>query len=347
MVALDNASGDIAPVVMTERLLRLPDDMLSTYRLTAPVHRILALQTAFVAGCCQQAQEVGAAACAVKFPYSWQKRLVAFRSLPDGTDPAVEADSATPPELCVGVVGCGSVGAAAVRALLDAGFPAASIVVSTRSPAKQAKLAARGVRVTFDNEAVAARAHLLVLAVLPAQLAEAARAVRPHLAPRTVVLSLVGATPLPKLRQLLGTDAVLRARVDMAAARAALADAEAATAAAAAAGRGADTAAADGALPPAAVLDLAAASLAPDAAACRELLDVLPAALTGLELGEDEGRALAAECLFGRIADDEARAALVGALDAGADDEAAANVPALLKRRIEAALEPLVVVPFR
>ena len=38
---------------------------------------------------------------------------------------------------------------------------------------------------------------------------------------------------------------------------------------------------------------------------------------------------------------------LVGALDAGADDEAAANVPALLKRRIEAALEPLVVVPFR
>ena len=47
------------------------------------------------------------------------------------------------------------------------------------------------------------------------------------------------------------------------------------------------------------------------------------------------------------IADDEARAALVGALDAGADDEAAANVPALLKRRIEAALEPLVVVPFR
>ena len=61
----------------------------------------------------------------------------------------------------------------------------------------------------------------------------------------------------------------------------------------------------------------------------------------------EKGRALAAECLFGRIADDEARAALVGALDAGADDEAAANVPALLKRRIEAALEPLVVVPFR
>ena len=58
MLALNNAS-DIAPVVMTERLLRLPDDMLSTYRLTAPVHRILSLQTAFVAGCCQQAQEVG------------------------------------------------------------------------------------------------------------------------------------------------------------------------------------------------------------------------------------------------------------------------------------------------
>ena len=55
MVTADNAS-DIAPVVMTERLLRLPDDMLSTYRLTAPVHRILSLQTAFVAGCCQQAQ---------------------------------------------------------------------------------------------------------------------------------------------------------------------------------------------------------------------------------------------------------------------------------------------------
>ena len=33
----------------SSRLLRLPDDMLSTYRLTAPVHRILSLQTAFVA----------------------------------------------------------------------------------------------------------------------------------------------------------------------------------------------------------------------------------------------------------------------------------------------------------
>ena len=43
--------------------------------------------------------------------------------------------------------------------------------------------------------------------------------------PRAVVIWLVGAMPLPKLRQLLHTDAVLPACIDMA--RAAHADAEA------------------------------------------------------------------------------------------------------------------------
>ena len=55
----------------------------------------------------------------------------------------------------------------------------------------------------FDNALVARRANLIILAVLPAHLQEVARTSKPP--PHALVVSLVGATPLAKIRSLFGT----------------------------------------------------------------------------------------------------------------------------------------------
>mgnify|MGYP002046016569 CR=1 FL=1 len=79
-------------------------------------------------------------------------------------------DVSAPPEVLVGVIGCGALGTIVVQMLLDAGFAPSQLLVSTRSPQKQRALVDQGVRVAFDNERVAGRCHLLIVAVLPAQL---------------------------------------------------------------------------------------------------------------------------------------------------------------------------------
>ena len=201
---LDNA-WTTSRAASCERLLRL-DDMLSTYRLSAPATvRILSLQRR-VAGLRRRrgGRRGGAANTRTRGKAPRRLPLAARRR----TDPAAEADSATPPELCVGVVGCGSVGAAAVRALLDAGCGGG--VDRRRRARRQAGEAGGARRPRHLRQRGGRRAHMLVLAVLPAQLAEAARAVR-QVAPRTVVLSLVGARALPSSDGLAPTPSCVRA----------------------------------------------------------------------------------------------------------------------------------------
>ena len=70
-----------------------------------------------------------------KFAFTWQQRLAAYRALPDGTEvPPPDGDAAAPPELLVGLIGCGALGSTVVQTLLDAGFAPSQILVSTRSP---------------------------------------------------------------------------------------------------------------------------------------------------------------------------------------------------------------------
>ena len=96
-----------------------------------------------------------------------------------------------PCSITVGIIGGGVIGGVVAHALLDAGIPPPAVLMSTRSPLRQKDLAARGVAVVFDNALVAARCQLLILCVLPAQLQDVAKTLRPQ--SHTVVLSLVGA----------------------------------------------------------------------------------------------------------------------------------------------------------
>ena len=209
--------------------LKVPPDAAAAelYQSVQPLRQMVAFQAAFVAGCCQQAMELGTSKLQEKFAFTWQQRLAAYRALPDGTEvPPPDGDAAAPPELLVGLVGCGALGTTVVQTLLDAGFAPSQLLVSTRSPQQHQALLAQGVRVAFHNAGVAARVHLLILAVLPAQLADVAKDIRGALSPRTLVFSCVAAVSEAKLRQLLASPAnpephVLRARADAALVRAA------------------------------------------------------------------------------------------------------------------------------
>ena len=161
--------------------LKIPPDPAAAelYQSLQPLRKMVAFQAAFVAGCCQQAMELGTWRLQEKFAFTWQKRLAAYRALPDGTDvPPLDGDAAAPPELLVGLIGCGALGATVVQVLLDAGFAPSQLIVSTRSPQQHDGLRAQGVRVAFHNAGVAARVHLLVVAVLPAQLPEVSKTLR-------------------------------------------------------------------------------------------------------------------------------------------------------------------------
>ena len=114
--------------------------------------------------------------------------------------------------ITVGIIGGGVIGGVVAHALLDAGIPPPAVLMSTRSPLRQKDLAARGVAVVFDNALVAARCQLLILCVLPAQLQDVAKTLRPQ--SHTVVLSLVGATPIAKIRSLFHSPHALSAGAD-------------------------------------------------------------------------------------------------------------------------------------
>ena len=117
-----------------------------------------------------------------------------------------------PCSITVGIIGGGVIGGVVAHALLDAGIPPPAVLMSTRSPLRQKDLAARGVAVVFDNALVAARCQLLILCVLPAQLQDVAKTLRPQ--SHTVVLSLVGATPIAKIRSLFHSPHALSAGAD-------------------------------------------------------------------------------------------------------------------------------------
>lgn len=158
------------------RFLRVPDaELEKVHDALWDLKQAVALQCVFLAGCCHRA------------------RTAAIDGASDGK--AGQASTVT-----VGIIGGGTIGGVVAHALVDAGIPPTAVLMSTRSPRRQADLAARGVAVVFDNALVASKANVLVLAVLPSQLHDVARTMRPG--PHTLVLSLVGATPLAKVRQL-------------------------------------------------------------------------------------------------------------------------------------------------
>ncbi len=172
----------------TLALLRVDDPALQAQQdILRCIKRVLALQCVYVTGCCQRTLSVAKG----KLAAAGRQKRPSDRSWPAQ-------------ELVIGFIGCGLIGGAIAHSLLDAGVMASSLIISTRSPKRQLELSRRGARVLFDNASVVDAAHVVVLSVLPSQLADATRELRGRLSPHTLVLSVVGGTPVARLRSLLG-----------------------------------------------------------------------------------------------------------------------------------------------
>jgi len=266
------------------RFLRPADPQLSAcHDALWDLKHALALQSVFVAGVCRRAREVGATTSAEQ---TSQVRA-----------------SKTDSELIVGIIGGGVLGGVIGHALVDAGLPPSTVLMSTRTPKRQKELTSRGVCVVFDNETVARCARLLIIAVLPGQqLQEVAKTAK--IGKNTLVLSLVGGTPLPKVRSLLGTPSVIAAGADTTLPLLIAAQAQRAIEVEEAAEELEGLAAVGGRLPDEHVLRLSAEGFACDVPAIARVLEALTIVLDGFEFPPAIAKDLCLASYYGRLPPD-------------------------------------------
>lgn len=280
-MTVSNASAPLGNAPLS-RFLRVEDSELAAVGDAFwDLKQALALQCVYLTGCCHRA------------------RSLAVRGPSDGKNSAIEKalSAGGVSSVTVGVIGGGVMGGMVAHALLDAGIPPPAVLMSTRSPRRQKDLAARGVAVVFDNALIAARCQLLILCVLPAQLQDVAKTLKPSA--HTVVLSLVGATPIAKIRSLFhsphalpsGADATLPLLVEAQSAlrREASDGGEPIDHESLSAGRLQDDD----------VLEHAACGFAPDAHAVARLVNALRTVCGDLELPHALAQSVAIEALFG------------------------------------------------
>ena len=190
-------------------------------------------------------------------------------------------------EFMVGIIGGGVIGSVVAHGLLDSGFPASSVIISTRSPRRQRELASRGVSVFFDNKLAARRAHLLIIAVMPGQqLTTVAKSI--EATEGTLIVSLVGGTSLAKIRSLFRTPYALVSAADTTLPRILQAQADNRGEVDGDEGLpidrfGSSSILRPGRLPDEHVLTLAAAGFAPDARTVARTVEALSAVVTGIE----------------------------------------------------------------
>ena len=288
-MSLEAAVSDMSAAVASplgdaplSRFLRVEDPELAAIGDALwDLKQALAIQCVYLTGCCHRARSL-----AVRGPSDGKASAV---------DKAIAAGGVS--SVTVGIIGGGVMGGVVAHALLDAGIPPPAVLMSTRSPRRQKALAARGVAVVFDNALIASRCHLLILCVLPAQLQDVARTLKPQ--SHTAVLSLVGATPLAKIRSLLQAPHALSAGAD--ATLPLLLQAQ----------RSVRQEAADGGepieqdglsagrLPDEHVLELAACGFAPDQHAVARLVNAIGTVCGDLELPPALAQSVAVEALFG------------------------------------------------
>eukprot|EP00965_Chrysotila_dentata_P237355 6201854-Pleurochrysis_carterae.AAC.3 len=269
---------------LLSRMKRPTDTKLAQiYLLSDYLHSVLAQQVAYLAICATQIQRAAASRAVKRFTRTWQERLKNFRRLSEGqAKETTDADS--PPDLMLGIVGCGVIGRNVVLTLLDAGFAPSQILVSSRSPQHLKELSARGVYVAFDNQRIATSCHLLILAVLPAHLPDVRApashdAAQPHLAPSTLVVSTVLGVSTAKLGMQLNTDAVLHISADASVLRPKLLN--------------------SGAVSPLTLLEVSASALFADAAAAGTAKSVLGRLAGELELPDEDVEQISSVVLSG------------------------------------------------
>jgi pyrroline-5-carboxylate reductase len=108
----------------------------------------------------------------------------------------------------VGTLGAGNMAEAILRGLLRAGVAAKGLIASDPDPERRSHIAdALGIRTTEDNVDVVRSSDVVVIAVKPAQVQEALRALPRDAGP--LFVSIVAGKPLAALRDLLGVGARL------------------------------------------------------------------------------------------------------------------------------------------
>lgn len=120
--------------------------------------------------------------------------------------------------LRVGVVGCGTVGADVVKALLNSGnIRGADVMVVTRphvnTGQKLQRMLSLGVKLETDIKLAARRCHLLYLTCLPVQIQSVATVLRGKLRPNSVICSSVAGVGTAKLQKLFNCRFILRTLV--------------------------------------------------------------------------------------------------------------------------------------
>ncbi|XP_031449011.1 NADP-dependent oxidoreductase domain-containing protein 1 isoform X4 [Phasianus colchicus] len=135
--------------------------------------------------------------------------LQAFRV--SSTGKALLTPLADSHSLKVGIIGGGRLGNQLARALVAVGrAPCSSIRISTRRPESLSDLQKLGLTCFYDNAQLAAWADVLFLCCLPSHVPSVCSAVQPAIRKPCIVYSLITAVPLPRLKQLLCYNAIVR-----------------------------------------------------------------------------------------------------------------------------------------
>jgi len=114
----------------------------------------------------------------------------------------------------IAILGSGNIGSAIARGVLAAGGPDAQLVLTRRSVAALAELAAQGATVTADNRQAVEDADLVLICVQPGQVRDLIAEIRPGLAARRPILASVATNvTLDDLAELAGVEGLPLFRV--------------------------------------------------------------------------------------------------------------------------------------
>lgn len=123
-------------------------------------------------------------------------------------------------ETKIAIIGGGNIGTAMVRGLLRSGvIPAENIYLTRRNKAKLSEFESTGIMVSDDNAEALKNASIIIIAVLPGQLAGLLENLKGMLVPgKHILVSVVTAFTLEEIRLLTGKDiSVVRAMPNTAA----------------------------------------------------------------------------------------------------------------------------------
>ncbi|XP_060117987.1 NADP-dependent oxidoreductase domain-containing protein 1 [Heteronotia binoei] len=113
--------------------------------------------------------------------------------------------------LKIGIIGGGHIGKQLARVLLElGGFPGKNIQISTRRPETLLEFQALGVNCFYNNRKLVSWADVVFLCCLPSHLPYICSEIHKELNQSSIIYSLVTAIPLPRLKQLISSNAILR-----------------------------------------------------------------------------------------------------------------------------------------